>query len=101
MYTRVISVRNVILSKRKNQLVGLGNLMGLCSCSDFIQDGGFKRFENYIIKLSARETKWTGKAARSCFSILKIFILIRLLVCQITGTSEILMGSKYEQTYKV
>ena len=56
MYTRVISVRNVILSKRKNQLVGLGNLMGLCSCSDFIQDGGFKRFENYIIKLSARET---------------------------------------------
>ena len=29
--------------------------MGLCSCSDFIQDGGFKRCENDTIKLSARE----------------------------------------------
>ena len=67
--------------REKNQLVGLSNLMDLCSCSDFIQDGGFKRFENYTIKLSAREMKWTGKVARSCFSILKIFIEIQLWVC--------------------
>ena len=60
--------------REKNQLEGLSNLMGLCSCSNFIQDWGFKRCENYTIKLSAREKKWTGKAARSCFSILKIFI---------------------------
>ena len=41
-----------------------------------MQEGVFKSFENYTIKLSAtKKPKWTDKGARSCFSILKILIL--------------------------
>ena len=55
----------------------LGNHMstGPYRCSVFIQDGNFKSFQNYTIKLSAKETKWTGLGVRACFSILLLLIL--------------------------
>ena len=31
----------------------------------FIQEGSFKRFENYTVKLSAKETKWTSLRGRT------------------------------------
>ena len=34
-----------------------------------------RKFENHTIKLSAKETKWTGSGVRACFSILLLLIL--------------------------
>ena len=35
----------------------------------------FKSFQNHTIKLSAKETKWTGLGVRACFSIPLLLIL--------------------------
>ena len=50
-------------------LEGPGNLTGLESCLVFLWDGGFKRFENCAIKLSAKENEWTGNGVKACLSI--------------------------------
>ena len=34
-----------------------------------------RKFENHTIKLSAKETKWTGSGVKACFSILLLLIL--------------------------
>ena len=44
-------------------LEGSGNLLGLKSCFVFFQERDWKSFENSIIKLSAKEKKWTGQGA--------------------------------------
>lgn len=60
-------------------LEGPGNLSGpecrsVQTFSNFsnpkIQDGDLKSFENYEMKVSAKETKWTCQGPSTCFSIL-------------------------------
>ena len=36
-----------------------GNLTGPLSCFVFHSRGSFKRFQNFTVKFSAKETKWT------------------------------------------
>lgn len=38
--------------------------------TSIIQDGDLKSFENYEMKVSAKETKWTCQGPSTCFSIL-------------------------------
>ena len=65
-------------------LEGSTNLTGPQSSSVFIQDGGF---ENSIMNISAKETKWTGWSTGACSPNLKILIK-KYCLGSVTGTFE-------------
>ena len=62
-----------------------------------------RKFENHTIKLSAKETKWTGSGVRACFSILLLLILkysvrpVKLARISRTGPWPNVMRKTYAQ----